>query len=90
MATLTPALAVAYLPSGCAVAERKKNWTAEAVARAGGMLQAAAVAKVSLRTMYRWHRAGFVTLLDAALRLSKATGIPIQRFARDPSLREAN
>ena len=58
-----------------------KNWVAEACDRLGGVLQAAAVAKVTLRTMYGWRRRGCISLLDPALRLARALRIPVERFA---------
>src|SRR5437773_10603629 len=81
--TLTPAVRLAK--SG-RVGKRRgaggpKNWVAEACDRLGGVLQAAADAKVTLRTMYEYKRQGYVHVLAAGVRLAKATGISVEKFA---------
>ncbi len=61
--------------------EKRKNWVAEACERVGGVLQAAAIAKVTQATMYGWRRQGYISLLGPALRLARVSRIPVERFA---------
>ncbi len=63
------------------MAERK-NWVAEACERTGSVQKAAVIAGVREATMYGWRRQGYVTLLAPALRLAKASSIPVERFAQ--------
>jgi hypothetical protein len=59
-----------------------RNPVREAVEKVGGIIEACAILKVSNRTLARWLAAGHVPQLDAALRLAQASGMPVQRFAR--------
>lgn len=53
---------------------------AEAVAAVGGPTKAAVLCGVSNTAVHRWIQRGSVTLLRHALRLSSASGIPIEEF----------
>ena len=59
----------------------RRNWVAEACERVGGVQKAAVIVGVREATMYGWRRQGYVTLLGPALRLAKASAIPVERFA---------
>ena len=56
---------------------------AEAIEKLGGIYAACHAAKTTPTTMYAWNKAGEIRLLKPALRLAKASGIPIERFAPD-------
>jgi DNA-binding transcriptional regulator YdaS (Cro superfamily) len=57
-----------------------ENPVARAVAVAGGPTKAARLCGVSNAAVHRWIRSGRVILLRHALRLSRASGIPIEQF----------
>jgi len=56
------------------------NAVARAVAVVGGPTKAARLCGVSNAAVHRWIRSGTVILLRHALRLSRASGIPIEQF----------
>jgi DNA-binding transcriptional regulator YdaS (Cro superfamily) len=56
------------------------NSVARAVAAVGGPTKAARLCGVSNAAVHRWIRLGSVTLLRHALRLSQASGVPIEQF----------
>ena len=56
------------------------NAVARAVAVVGGPTKAARLCEVSNAAVHRWIRSGSVILLRHALRLSQASGIPIEQF----------
>jgi len=58
----------------------RKNWVAEACERVGGAQKASEIAGVRLGTMYGWRRQGYIHLLGPALRLARASRIPVERF----------
>jgi len=58
----------------------EENSVARAVAEVGGPTKAATLCGVSNAAVHRWIRSGSVTLLRHALRLSQASGVPIERF----------
>jgi|HubBroStandDraft_2_1064218.scaffolds.fasta_scaffold2320242_1 DNA-binding transcriptional regulator YdaS (Cro superfamily) len=60
--------------------KEEKNAVAEAVAAVGGPTKAARLCGVSNAAVHRWVQSRTVTLLRHALRLSQASGIPIERF----------
>ncbi len=53
---------------------------ARAVALVGGPTKAARICKVSNSAIHYWIQSGSVGLLRHALRLSRASGIPIEEF----------
>ncbi len=61
----------------------KENAVARAVAVVGGPTKAARLCRVSNTAVHYWLQSGSVGLLRHALRLSKASGIPIEEFAGD-------
>ena len=60
--------------------ETEENPVARAVAVVGGPTKAARLCGVSNAAVHRWIRSGSVILLRHGLRLSKASGIPIEEF----------
>jgi DNA-binding transcriptional regulator YdaS (Cro superfamily) len=58
----------------------EENAVARAVAVVGGPTKAARLCGVSNAAVHRWIRSGSVTLLRHALRLSQASGVPIEQF----------
>jgi DNA-binding transcriptional regulator YdaS (Cro superfamily) len=61
----------------------KNNAVARAVGLVGGPTKAARLCGVSNAAVHRWIQAGRVILLRHALRLSIASGIPIEEFVGD-------
>jgi hypothetical protein len=57
------------------------NAIARAVASLGGPTKAAIACRVSNAAIHKWIQRGSVSLLVHALRLSRASGIPIEEFA---------
>jgi hypothetical protein len=67
---------------------KRRNATArsavrEAVERVGGIIDACALLRVSNVTLFRWMKIGSIPNLDLALKLSKASGVPVEEFSRD-------
>ncbi len=60
--------------------EAGENPVARAVAVVGGPTKAARLCGVSNAAVHRWIRSGSVILLRHALRLSQASGVPIEQF----------
>ena len=60
--------------------KKQPNAVARAVALVGGPTKTARLCGVSNTAVHRWIHSGCVTLLKHALRLSKASGIPIEEF----------
>jgi DNA-binding transcriptional regulator YdaS (Cro superfamily) len=58
----------------------EQNAVARAVAVVGGPTKAARLCGVSNAAVHRWIRSGSVILLRHALRLSKASSVPIEQF----------
>jgi DNA-binding transcriptional regulator YdaS (Cro superfamily) len=58
----------------------KENAVARAVRLVGGPTRAARLCGVSNAAVHRWIQSGRVILLRHALRLSKASNIPIEEF----------
>ena len=56
------------------------NAVARAVAILGGPTKAAGICKVSNAAIHKWINRRSVTLLKHALRLSRASGVPIEEF----------
>ncbi len=52
-----------------------------AVEKVGGLTKAAAICGVRERTVDRWQVRGSIPDLPAALRLAKAAGVAVERFA---------
>jgi DNA-binding transcriptional regulator YdaS (Cro superfamily) len=61
----------------------EQNAVARAVAVVGGPTKAARLCGVSNAAVHRWIRSGSVILLRHALRLSKASGVPIEQFVEE-------
>jgi DNA-binding transcriptional regulator YdaS (Cro superfamily) len=61
----------------------QENSVARAVAAVGGPTKAARLCGVSNTAVHRWIQSGSVALLKHALRLSRASGIPIEEFVND-------
>jgi len=59
---------------------RKDNAVAVAVASLGGPTKAARACGVSNAAIHKWIQRGSVSLLVHALRLSRASGVPIEQF----------
>jgi DNA-binding transcriptional regulator YdaS (Cro superfamily) len=59
------------------------NPVARAVAAVGGPTKAARLCGVSNAAVHRWMLSGSVTLLRHAIRLSRASGIPIEQFVAE-------
>ena len=62
---------------------KKDNAVGRAVSAVGGPTKAAGICGVSNTAIHKWIRRGSVTLLKHALRLSRASGIPIEQFVDD-------
>ena len=60
--------------------KKKDNVVGRAVSTVGGPTKAAGICGVSNTAIHKWIRRGSVTLLKHALRLSRASGIPIEEF----------
>jgi len=60
--------------------QKEKNAVAEAVAAVGGPTKAARLCGVSNAAVHRWVKSGTVILLRHALRLSRASSVPIEKF----------
>ena len=60
-----------------------ENAVARAVAAVGGPTKAARLCGVSNTAVHRWIQFGNVALLRHALRLSRASGVPIEQFVGD-------
>jgi hypothetical protein len=60
--------------------KRKESAVARAVSVVGGPTKAATICRVSNSAVHNWIQSGSVGLLRHALRLSKASGIPIEEF----------
>jgi DNA-binding transcriptional regulator YdaS (Cro superfamily) len=58
----------------------EENAVARAIAVVGGPTKAARLCGVSNAAVHRWIRSGSVILLRHALRLSRASGVPIEQF----------
>ena len=65
--------------------EKKKgeNAVARAVALLGGPTKAARICAVSNSAVHYWIQSGSVGLLRHALRLSQASGVPIEQFVEE-------
>jgi DNA-binding transcriptional regulator YdaS (Cro superfamily) len=61
----------------------EENAVARAIAVVGGPTKAARLCGVSNAAVHRWIRSGSVILLRHALRLSQASGVPIEQFVGD-------
>jgi DNA-binding transcriptional regulator YdaS (Cro superfamily) len=61
----------------------EENAVARAVALVGGPTRAARLCDVSNAAVHYWIKSGKVHLLRHALRLSRASGIPIEEFVGD-------
>jgi DNA-binding transcriptional regulator YdaS (Cro superfamily) len=59
---------------------REENAVARAVRLIGGPTKAATLCGVSNTAIHDWINKGNVSLLKHALRLSRASGIPIEEF----------
>jgi hypothetical protein len=71
------------------VSRRKQpdeNVVARAVRLIGGPTKAATLCRVSNTAIHDWINKGHVSLLKHALRLSRASGIPIEEFVGDEDL----
>jgi DNA-binding transcriptional regulator YdaS (Cro superfamily) len=66
-------------------AKKRENPVAEAVSAVGGPTKAARICGVSNTAVHKWIRRGSVALLKHALPLSRASGVPIDRFIEDES-----
>jgi hypothetical protein len=62
---------------------KKDNAVGRAVSAIGGPTKAAGICGVSNTAIHKWIRRGSVTLLKHALRLSRASGIPVEEFVDD-------
>jgi hypothetical protein len=63
--------------------KKKENAVVRAVSAIGGPTKAAGICGVSNTAIHKWIRRGSVTILKHALRLSRASGIPIEEFVGD-------
>ena len=63
--------------------KKKDNAVLRAVSTVGGPTKAARICDVSNTAVHKWIRRGSITILKHALRLSKASGVPIEEFAGD-------
>jgi len=63
--------------------KRDANVVARAVRLIGGPTKAATLCGVSNTAIHDWIHKGHVSLLKHALRLSRASGIPIEEFVGD-------
>ena len=62
---------------------REKSGVARAVKAIGGPTKAAVLCEVSNTAIHKWIRKGHVSLLKHALRLSRASGVPIDDFLEE-------
>jgi DNA-binding transcriptional regulator YdaS (Cro superfamily) len=62
---------------------RGENAVGRAVRIIGGPTKAATLCGVSNTAIHDWINKGSVSLLKHALRLSRASGIPVEEFAGD-------
>ena len=62
---------------------REENVVARAVGLIGGPTKAATLCGVSNTAIHDWINKGHISLLKHALRLSRASGIPIEEFVGD-------
>jgi hypothetical protein len=60
--------------------KKKDNAVVRAVSALGGPTKAAGICGVSNTAIHKWMRRGSITLLKHALRLSQASGVPIEEF----------
>ncbi len=60
--------------------KKKESAVLRAVSAVGGPTKAAGICGVSNTAVHKWLRRGNITLLKHALRLSRASGIPIEEF----------
>jgi hypothetical protein len=60
--------------------QRDENVVASAVRLIGGPTKAATLCGVSNTAIHDWIHKGHVSLLKHAVRLSRASGIPIEQF----------
>jgi DNA-binding transcriptional regulator YdaS (Cro superfamily) len=58
----------------------EENAVAQAVATVGGPTKAAVLCGVSNTAVHRWIRSGRIILLRHAVQLSRASGVPIEKF----------
>lgn len=65
--------------------EKEENAVARAVELVGGPTKAARLCGVSNTAVHYWIQSGSVRLLRHALRLSQASGIPIEKFVGEGS-----
>lgn len=61
----------------------KGNAVARAIALVGGPTKAARICRVSNSAVHNWIKSGHVGLLRHALRLSRASGVPVEQFVGD-------
>jgi hypothetical protein len=61
-------------------AGRKTNAVASAVSAVGGPTKAAIICRVSNAAVHKWIQRGSINGLRHALRLSRASGVPIEQF----------
>jgi hypothetical protein len=59
---------------------RKTNAVALAVSALGGPTKAARICEVSNAAVHKWIQRGSISGLRHALRLSQASGVPIEQF----------
>ena len=59
------------------------NAIALAVASVGGPTKAARICRVSNAAIHKWIQRGSISFLVHALRLSRASGIPVEQFASE-------
>ena len=59
---------------------RQDNAVARAVSIVGGPTKAARICRVSNAAIHKWLQRGRISLLVHALRLSRASGVPIEEF----------
>ena len=59
---------------------KKTNAVASAVSAVGGPTKAAIICRVSNAAVHKWIQRGSINGLRHALRLSRASGIPIEQF----------
>lgn len=66
---------------GAAKTKASRNDVQRAVDKAGGVIKTCALLEVSNATLFRWMASGSIPSLGPALVLSKASGVPVERFA---------
>jgi DNA-binding transcriptional regulator YdaS (Cro superfamily) len=64
-------------------AGRDNNAVARAVALVGGPTKAARICGVSNAAVHKWIQIGEISYLRSALRLSRASGVPIEQFVAE-------